>query len=40
VEEFPALNTQGVSHLRLDFDIGGVLPLHTHPLAAETRFVL
>jgi quercetin dioxygenase-like cupin family protein len=40
VEEFPALNTQGVSHLRLDFDIGGVLPLHTHPLAAETLFVL
>jgi quercetin dioxygenase-like cupin family protein len=40
VEEFAALNTQGVSHARLDFDIGGVLPLHTHPLAAETLFVL
>ena len=40
VSEFPALNTQGVSHARLDFDIGGVLPLHTHPLAAETLFVL
>ena len=39
-EAFPGLNTQGVSHARLDFEIGGVLPLHTHPLAAETLFVL
>lgn len=40
MDEFPALNTQGVSHARLDFDIGGVIPLHTHPLAAETLLVL
>jgi len=38
--EWPGVNTQGVSHARLDFDIGGVIPLHTHPRAAETLFVL
>ena len=40
VSQFPGLNTQGVAHARLDFDIGGVLPLHTHPRAVETLFVL
>ena len=40
VSEFPGVNTQGVSHLRLDFAIGGVIPVHTHPLAAETLLVL
>jgi len=40
VDVFPGVNTQGVSHLRLDFDIGGVLPVHTHPRAAETLLVL
>jgi len=40
VNEFPGLNTLGVSHVRLDFAIGGVVPLHTHPLATETLFVL
>lgn len=38
--DFPALNTQGVTHARLDFAIGGVVPLHTHPRAAETLLVL
>jgi quercetin dioxygenase-like cupin family protein len=38
--EFPGLNTQGITHARLDFDLGGVVPLHTHPRAAETLFVL
>lgn len=40
VETFPGINTQGITHARLDFDIGGVVPLHTHPRAAETLFVL
>jgi len=38
--EFPGLNTLGVTHARLDFDLGGVVPLHTHPRASETLFVL
>ncbi len=37
---WPALNTQGVTHARLDFAVGGVFPLHTHPRGAETLFVL
>jgi quercetin dioxygenase-like cupin family protein len=37
---WPGLNTQGVTHARLDFAIGGVVPLHTHPRAAETLLVL
>ena len=40
VNQFPGVNTQGVSHLRLDFGIGGVIPIHSHPLAAETLVVL
>ena len=38
--EYPGLNTQGITHARLDFAIGGVVPLHTHPRAAETLLVL
>jgi quercetin dioxygenase-like cupin family protein len=38
--EFPGINTQGITHARLDFDVGGVVPLHTHPRASETLFVL
>jgi quercetin dioxygenase-like cupin family protein len=37
---WPGVNTQGVTHARLDFAIGGVIPLHTHPRAAETLLVL
>jgi len=37
---YPGINTQGITHARLDFDIGGVVPLHTHPRATETLFVL
>ncbi len=37
---YPALNTLGISHGRLDFDIGGVFPPHTHPFASETLFVV
>jgi len=36
----PGLNTMGVSHARLDFAVGGVIPLHTHPRASETLFVV
>jgi quercetin dioxygenase-like cupin family protein len=34
------LNTQGISHVRLDFAVGGVIPPHIHPLATETLFVV
>jgi quercetin dioxygenase-like cupin family protein len=37
---YPALNTLGISHARLDFGPGGVIPPHTHPLASETLYVL
>jgi quercetin dioxygenase-like cupin family protein len=37
---YPGINTQGITHARLDFAIGGVFPLHSHPRAAETLFVL
>ncbi len=40
VFEYPALNTLGISHVRLDFGPGGVIPPHTHPLASETLYVL
>ncbi len=38
--EYPGINTQGIGHARLDFDLGGVVPLHTHPRATETLFVI
>ncbi|CAK9236192.1 unnamed protein product [Sphagnum troendelagicum] len=40
VLQYPALNTLGISHVRLDFGIGGVVPPHTHPFASETLFVV
>ncbi|KAH9540120.1 hypothetical protein CY35_15G093100 [Sphagnum magellanicum] len=40
VFEYPALNTLGISHVRLDFGPGGVIPPHTHPLGSETLYVL
>lgn len=40
VQDYPGLNTQGISHVRLDFEVGGVIPPHTHPLASETLFVI
>jgi hypothetical protein len=39
-QTWPGINTQGVTHARLDFAVGGVFPLHTHPRAAETLLVL
>ncbi|XP_024402325.1 germin-like protein subfamily 2 member 3 [Physcomitrium patens] len=40
VQQYPGVNTQGISHVRLDFEPGGVIPPHTHPLASETIFVV
>ncbi|KAG0564628.1 hypothetical protein M758_8G121200 [Ceratodon purpureus] len=40
VDQYPGLNTQGISHVRLDLEPGGVIPLHSHPLATETIFVV
>ncbi len=40
VLQYPALNTLGISHVRLDFGIGGVVPPHTHPFSSETLFVV
>ncbi|XP_073146762.1 auxin-binding protein ABP19a-like [Henckelia pumila] len=37
--QFPGLNGQGVSLLRLDLDPAGVIPMHTHPGAAELVLV-
>jgi quercetin dioxygenase-like cupin family protein len=38
--KWPGINTQGVTHLLLDFAVGCVFPLHTHPRATETLLVL
>ncbi|KAG0614170.1 hypothetical protein M758_6G156000 [Ceratodon purpureus] len=37
---WPGLNTQGLTQARLDFAIGGLVPLHTHPRASETSLVI
>ncbi|KAH0451210.1 hypothetical protein IEQ34_019363 [Dendrobium chrysotoxum] len=38
--QFPGLNGLGISAARLDFAIGGVVPLHTHPAASELLIVI
>ena len=38
--DYPGLNTQGISHVRLDLEPGGVIPLHSHPLATESIYVV
>ncbi|KAL5716267.1 hypothetical protein ACHQM5_017983 [Ranunculus cassubicifolius] len=35
VTQFPALNTMGISFVRIDYAPGGIIPLHTHPRASE-----
>ncbi|KAG6555259.1 hypothetical protein Mapa_003301 [Marchantia paleacea] len=40
VREWPALNTQGLSLIRLDINPGGIISPHTHNLATEILFVL
>ncbi|GLT66521.1 hypothetical protein SLA2020_388810 [Shorea laevis] len=39
VLSFPGLNTLGVSLIRADLAIGGVIPPHTHPRATEAVLV-
>ncbi|KAG6555255.1 hypothetical protein Mapa_003297 [Marchantia paleacea] len=40
VREWPALNTQGLSLIRLDINPGGIISPHTHNLATEILYVL
>ncbi|OMO66125.1 Germin [Corchorus olitorius] len=40
VAQFAGLNGLGLSSARLDMDVGGVIPLHTHPGADEILFVV
>ncbi|KAK6933549.1 Cupin 1 [Dillenia turbinata] len=40
VNNFPGLNTLGMSFVRADFDKGGINVPHMHPRATETAFVL
>lgn len=38
--QFPALNTMGVTMVRLDYGLNGINPPHTHPRASEILVVL
>ncbi|GLT74288.1 hypothetical protein SLA2020_460930 [Shorea laevis] len=38
--QFPGVNGLGISLARLDFAIGGVIPMHTHPGASEVLIVI
>ncbi|CAJ2638174.1 unnamed protein product [Trifolium pratense] len=38
--QFPGLNGLGITTGRLDFGVGGVIPLHTHPRASELIVVI
>ncbi|KAG6554140.1 hypothetical protein Mapa_004056 [Marchantia paleacea] len=40
VRQWPALNTQGLSLLRLDINPGGIITPHSHNLATEILYVL
>ncbi|BBN15050.1 protein MpPR15i [Marchantia polymorpha subsp. ruderalis] len=40
VRQWPALNTQGLSLIRLDINPGGIIFPHTHNLATEILYVL
>lgn len=37
---YPGLNTQGLSLARIDFDKGGLVPIHTHPRATEVLYLV
>ncbi|CAN1168786.1 Germin-like protein [Linum perenne] len=39
IQQFPALNSLGLSIVRADFEPDGVIPLHTHPAAAEIVYL-
>ncbi|KAJ7550712.1 hypothetical protein O6H91_07G113800 [Diphasiastrum complanatum] len=40
VDNFPGLNSLGISIARLDFAKGGLIPPHTHPRASEIIYVV
>nr|GMD01288.1 putative germin-like protein 2-1 [Ipomoea batatas] len=40
VNQFPGLNTMGLSIGRIDFEPNGLIPLHTHPRGSEVVYVL
>ncbi|XP_019161706.1 PREDICTED: germin-like protein subfamily 1 member 13 isoform X3 [Ipomoea nil] len=40
VDQFPGLNTMGLSFGRIDFEPNGLIPLHYHPRGSEVVFVL
>lgn len=40
VENFPAVNTQGISMVRIDWAKGGINPPHVHPRATEILFLV
>ncbi|GAV72790.1 Cupin_1 domain-containing protein [Cephalotus follicularis] len=40
VAQFPGVNGLGISVARLDFGVGGVVPMHTHPGASEVLTVV
>jgi len=39
VGQFPGVNGLGISAAKLDIEVGGVVPLHTHPAGSELLFV-
>ncbi|XP_022756424.1 auxin-binding protein ABP19a-like [Durio zibethinus] len=38
--QFPGVNGLGISMARLDFAVGGVVPMHTHPGASEILVII
>ncbi|KAI3873093.1 hypothetical protein MKW92_053306 [Papaver armeniacum] len=40
VKYFPGLNTQGLTVNRIDLAPGGIIPLHVHPRASESNFLI
>ena len=38
--QFPGVNGLGISLLRLDLAVGGVVPMHTHPGGSEVLYVV
>lgn len=39
VDQFPGVNGLGISATRIDFAVGGVVPLHSHPDTTEMLMV-
>ncbi|MED6185357.1 hypothetical protein PIB30_056290 [Stylosanthes scabra] len=40
VDQIPGLNGLGFAAARLDMDVGGVVPMHTHPHASEMLIIV